>query len=56
LPHCRELRVRAKSGGEQVQQTAPLFDHLGGNGEHIGRHSEVQHLGGLEIASSNFVG
>jgi hypothetical protein len=31
------------------QQTAPLFDHLVGDGEHLGRHVEAERFCGLEI-------
>jgi hypothetical protein len=32
-----------------AQQTASLFDHLVGDGEHSGRNGEAERLGGLEV-------
>ena len=42
-------QLRAKSGREQMQQVAPLLDHLVGACEERGRHFEAERLGGLEI-------
>jgi hypothetical protein len=34
---------------EQMQQVAPLFDHLGGASEHGRRNIEAKGFGGLEV-------
>jgi hypothetical protein len=39
----------AISGREQMQQVAPLLDHLVGAYKERGRHFEAERLGGLEI-------
>src|SRR6516162_9154882 len=43
------IPVCAKSGREQAQQTAELFDHLGGACKHRSRHVQVNRLGGFEV-------
>src|SRR5215475_10918892 len=42
-------RVCAKTGREQVQQTARLFDHLVGAREQRRGHGEAERIGGREI-------
>src|SRR5215472_5310096 len=39
----------ATTGCEQSQQTAQLFDHLVGDGEHARRDSEAERPGGLHV-------
>jgi hypothetical protein len=41
--------LSAKSGREQMQRGAVLFDHFVGNGEHAWRDCEAERLGGLHV-------
>ena len=45
LLYCPKLTLWANA----LQKTAPLFDHLVGNGEQRWWHSEAERLGGLEV-------
>src|SRR5262245_17364512 len=42
-------QICAITGCEQMQQAAPLLDHLVGAGEQRWRHSDAERLRGLEI-------
>ena len=42
-------RLLAFEGTHALQQTAPLFENLVGQGEQLIRHGEPERIGGLEV-------
>ena len=44
-----DRQVRATIELHALQQAAPLFDHLVGEREQLGRHNEAERLSGFEV-------